>query len=91
MPGLKHAFGVHCNPYCGYPRIPAQGPNGLQPATWGEALSAVAAASKGLRGTQLKAVAGKLADAESMVALKVGFKRGYRGLGKQRLCVPIPR
>ncbi|GBF88631.1 NADH:ubiquinone oxidoreductase 76 kDa subunit [Raphidocelis subcapitata] len=52
-----------------------KGPNGLQPVTWGEALSAIAAASKGLRGTQLKAIAGKLADAESMLALKDLFNR----------------
>lgn len=47
-----------------------QGPNGLQTATWGEALTAIAAASSGLGPNQFKAIAGKLADAESMLALK---------------------
>ncbi|KIZ05603.1 NADH dehydrogenase (ubiquinone) Fe-Sprotein 1 [Monoraphidium neglectum] len=53
-----------------------KGANGqLQPATWGEALAAVRAAAAGKSGTQLKAIAGKLADAESMVALKDLFNR----------------
>jgi len=47
-----------------------QGTHGLQPATWGEALGAIAAAAQGLGPNQFKAIAGKLADAESMVALK---------------------
>ncbi|KAI8470294.1 MAG: NADH:ubiquinone oxidoreductase 76 kDa subunit [Monoraphidium minutum] len=47
-----------------------KGPNGLQPSTWGEALAAVRAAAAGKSGSQLRAIAGKLADAESMVALK---------------------
>lgn len=47
-----------------------QGPDGLQTATWGEALSAIAAAAEGLGSNQFKAIAGKLADAESMLALK---------------------
>lgn len=47
-----------------------KGPNGLQTSTWGEALTAIAAASSGLGPNQFKAIAGKLADAESMLALK---------------------
>src|SRR5512147_3153024 len=48
----------------------AQGPNGLQQATWPEALRAIAAAADGLGPNQFNAIAGKLADAESMLALK---------------------
>eukprot|EP00879_Flechtneria_rotunda_P019257 GHRR01020224.1.p1 GENE.GHRR01020224.1~~GHRR01020224.1.p1 ORF type:complete len:491 (+),score=161.24 GHRR01020224.1:176-1648(+) len=47
-----------------------KGPNGLRQATWAEALQAVAKAAKGLGPNQFKAIAGKLADAESMIALK---------------------
>ncbi len=46
-----------------------QGPKGLQPATWSEALSAAAAALSSTPPAAVKAVAGRLADAESMVAL----------------------
>ncbi|EFJ45606.1 NADH:ubiquinone oxidoreductase 76 kDa subunit [Volvox carteri f. nagariensis] len=46
-----------------------KGPKGLQPATWVEALGVVAAALSSTPATHIKAVAGKLADAESMVAL----------------------
>jgi hypothetical protein len=53
-------------------RLPPQGPNGLQQATWGNALAAIAGAAHGLGPNQFKAIAGKLADAESMIALKVG-------------------
>ena len=53
----------------------AQGANGLEASTWGEALTAIKSAAAGLRGTQLKAIAGKLSDAESMVALKDLFNR----------------
>lgn len=52
------------------PSLP-QGPNGLQQATWGEALAAIAGAAQGLGANEFKAIAGKLADAESMIALKV--------------------
>ncbi|KAF8071212.1 NADH dehydrogenase [ubiquinone] iron-sulfur protein 1 [Scenedesmus sp. PABB004] len=51
-------------------RARAQGPNGLQPCTWGDALGAIRAAGAGLGPNAFKAIAGKLADAESMVALK---------------------
>lgn len=47
-----------------------KGPNGLQKATWADALQAIAAAAEGLGSNQFKAIAGKLADAESMIALK---------------------
>lgn len=61
------------------PRPPSplpQGPNGsLQPATWGEALSAVKAGLAGKPGSKLKVIAGKLADAESLVAAKDLFNR----------------
>jgi NADH-quinone oxidoreductase subunit G len=42
----------------------------LQPATWAEAFAAVAAKVKGLPGTKIAAIAGDLADTESMLALK---------------------
>jgi len=42
----------------------------LQPATWPEALDAIAAKLKGLDGKQIAALAGDLCDAESMFALK---------------------
>jgi NADH-quinone oxidoreductase subunit G len=42
----------------------------LTPASWPEALSAVADKMKGLSGDQMAAVAGDLSDAESMFALK---------------------
>jgi len=42
----------------------------LQPATWGEALGAVAKRMKGLAGAKIAAVAGDQADCESMAALK---------------------
>jgi NADH dehydrogenase (ubiquinone) Fe-S protein 1 len=47
-----------------------KGKAGLAPATWGEALGAIRSAASGLKGNQFKAIAGKLADAESMVAMK---------------------
>lgn len=48
-----------------------KGPNGtLQPATWGEAFAAVKAGLGTAKGNEVKAVAGKLADAESMIAVK---------------------
>ena len=42
----------------------------LQPATWTEALAAVAERLKGLDGSKVAALVGNLADCESMVALK---------------------
>ena len=42
----------------------------LQEATWPEAFAAVAGALKGLQGSQIAAIAGDLACAESMTALK---------------------
>jgi NADH-quinone oxidoreductase subunit G len=42
----------------------------LRPASWPEAFSAIAAKLRGLPGDRIGAVAGGLADAESMVALK---------------------
>ena len=42
----------------------------LQPATWAEALAAVAERLKGLDGSKVAALAGNLVDCESMVALK---------------------
>ena len=44
---------------------------GLQPAAWPDALAAVQKGLEGAKGNEIKAIAGKLADAESMVALKV--------------------
>ena len=42
----------------------------LQPATWAEAFAAVAAKVKGLPGSKIAAIAGDMADTESMLALK---------------------
>jgi NADH dehydrogenase (ubiquinone) Fe-S protein 1 len=44
---------------------------GLQPALWEDALAAVKKGLEGVKGNQIKAIAGKLADAESLIALKV--------------------
>ncbi|AIB12014.1 NADH dehydrogenase [Azospirillum argentinense] len=42
----------------------------LQPATWAEAFQAIAAKVKGVPGNRIAAIAGDLADTESMLALK---------------------
>ena len=42
----------------------------LQPATWPEAFAAIAKAVKGLSGKEMAAIAGDLADCESMLVLK---------------------
>jgi NADH-quinone oxidoreductase subunit G len=47
----------------------------LQPASWKEAFAAIAARLKGIPGNKLAAIAGNLADAEAMVALKDTFGR----------------
>ena len=44
----------------------------LQRALWSEALEAVQQAVGKVQGNEIKAIAGKLADAESMISLKVG-------------------
>ncbi len=43
----------------------------LRPAQWREALSAAAEALKSVKGNELRFIAGRLADLESMAALKV--------------------
>ena len=49
-----------------------KGPDGaFAPKRWPEALDAVAQGLQGVAGNEMKAIAGKLSDAESMVALKV--------------------
>jgi NADH dehydrogenase (ubiquinone) Fe-S protein 1 len=47
-----------------------QGPNGLQPSTWAAAFAAIKEAAGGLQGNEIKAIAGKLTDAETMMATK---------------------
>ncbi len=42
----------------------------LQPASWNEAFAAIAEKASGLDGSRMAAIAGDLADAESMMALK---------------------
>jgi NADH-quinone oxidoreductase subunit G len=42
----------------------------LTPASWGEALAAIAARLKGVDGAKIAAIAGDMADAESLIALK---------------------
>lgn len=44
---------------------------GFQTVLWPDALKAIAEGLKGVKGSEMKAIAGKLADAEAMVALKV--------------------
>lgn len=47
-----------------------KGAQGLQSASWRDAFAAVAQAVAGVQGHEMRAVAGKLADAESMILLK---------------------
>jgi NADH-quinone oxidoreductase subunit G len=42
----------------------------LKPATWREAFAAIARGFKGIKGSQMAAIAGDLVDCESMIALK---------------------
>ena len=44
---------------------------GLKPASWPEALQAVKKGLQNAKGNEIAAIAGKLADAESIMALKV--------------------
>lgn len=48
-----------------------KGPEGFTTVLWPDALKAVAAALKDVKGNEVKAIAGKLTDAETMVAAKV--------------------
>jgi hypothetical protein len=48
---------------------------GLQQATWPEAFAAIRKAAAAVKGSEMRAVAGRLADAESMVTLKDMFNR----------------
>lgn len=61
----------------------------FEPATWEEALGAVAQGlmSSGAQGNEIKAVAGDLADTESLVALKDFMNR----LGSDNLTIDAPR
>jgi len=47
-----------------------KGASGLAPATWEQALAAVAEKVGAAKGNELKAIAGKLADAEGLMAMK---------------------
>jgi len=47
-----------------------KGEEGLKNTTWKDALFKIKDKSKGLQGNEIKAIAGKLTDAESMVAMK---------------------
>lgn len=49
---------------------------GFQTVLWPDALKAIAEGLKGVKGNEMKAIAGKLADAEAMVALKVTAVNG---------------
>ena len=57
-----------------------QGPKGLQSATWTQAMDRIKEAMSGIEGSEMKAIAGKLADAESIIALKDMMNK-YEGLG----------
>lgn len=63
------------SPGCQRPSPPSRSPSplhpqGLQQASWPEAFAAVARAASKVQGHEMRAVAGKLADAESMLLLK---------------------
>ena len=48
-----------------------KGPEGFTTVLWPDALKAVAAGLKGVQGNEIKAIAGKLTDAETLVTAKV--------------------
>jgi NADH dehydrogenase/NADH:ubiquinone oxidoreductase subunit G len=53
-------------------RTPLQDEHGnLKSQTWTEALHVIKQRMQGVQGDQIRGIAGKLADAESMIALKV--------------------
>lgn len=60
--------------------------NKFVPATWEQALTTIAKEMKKAEGNSMKAIAGHLADAESMVALKDLFNR----LGSENLAIDAP-
>ncbi|KAG2189369.1 hypothetical protein INT44_004511 [Umbelopsis vinacea] len=60
--------------------------NKFVPATWEQALTTIAKEMKKAEGTSMKAIAGHLADAESMVALKDLFNR----FGSENLAIDAP-
>ena len=51
---------------------------GFQTVLWPDALKAIAEGLKNVKGNEMKAIAGKLADAEAMVALKVTVINWFR-------------
>lgn len=59
---------------------------GLAPAAWPDALAAVKRGLEGAKGNEIRAIAGKLADAESMVLLKVNLS----SLRFRSFCLPHP-
>lgn len=52
------------------------GLQGLESAQWEEALKAIAEAMGKVKGNEISFIAGKLADAESLIATKVGTAAG---------------
>lgn len=74
--GAGHLLQVHCciNTRLTYVSCSAQDEHGnLHAKSWAEALDTVKQRLAGLQGDQVRGIAGKLADAESMIALKVGL------------------
>ena len=65
---------------------------GLKPASWPDAFAAVKKGLEGATRNEIKAIAGKLADAESMVALKVSPLMFYSSLCQSDAvkCLPPP-
>ena len=60
---------------------------GFQTVLWPDALKAIAEGLQGVKGNEMKAIAGKLADAEAMVALKVtGMIHMYMDCCPAELC-----
>ena len=60
----------------------------LKPAQWREALKTAADALKSVKGNELRFIAGRLADLESMAALQVGWAPVARS---RKLAVPSRR
>ena len=61
-----------------------KGPQGFTTVLWPDALKAVAEGLEGVKGNEIKAIAGKLTDAETLVTAKVSPSSLYTCLGEIR-------
>lgn len=59
---------------------PVLSTQGLERAQWIDAFEAIRQALEGVKGNEIRAVAGKLADAEAIIALKVLARRHFANL-----------